>query len=438
MRSLLFLIAVFCVINVNAQNYLITFEGSGESTTVTTVKVENLVAGTSISLNGNETLRLTITTDINTIEFKESAGLNIFPNPMTSSSILQIYPPVAGEAIISVFDITGKKLAQVSSYLDNSLQEFRLSGLISGYHIISVEGRTYQLSGKLISNAQANGTVSIKKVTGNIRLENKKETKTDSKGEPAIIDMEYTDGDRLKFTGISGDYSMILTDIPSGDKIITFDFIACTDGDNNNYPVVEIGTQLWMAENLLTTHYNDNTAIPLVDGSTEWSGLASPAYCWCNNEETNKNTYGALYNWFTVNTGKICPAGWHSPSHEEWTALENYLITNGFNYDGTLTDNKIAKSLASAAGWGASGVTGAVGNTDYPGKRNISGFTVPPGGLRSIGGAFFFIGNTGFLWSTSLYTPDYAWHRSINNDESFVSSTLSQKRVGCSVRCVRD
>jgi uncharacterized protein (TIGR02145 family) len=438
MRNLLFLIATFCVVNINAQNYLITFDGRGESTIVTTVNIENLAAGTSISLNGNETLRLTITTDVNTTENNVSENIKVFPNPMMGSSILQIYPPVSGDAVISVFDLTGKNVAQIQSYLDNSLQEFRLSGLSSGYHIISVKGSNYQLSGKLLSNSRVNGTASIKKLTSNICLENNKVTNVDSKGEPVIIDMEYTDGDRLKFTGKSGDYSMVLTDIPSGDKIITFDFIACTDGDNNNYPLVEIGTQVWMAENLQTTHYNDNTAIPLVEGSTEWSGLASPAYCLCNNEETNKDTYGALYNWYTVNTGKICPAGWHVPSHEEWTTLENYLISNAYNYDGTITDNKIAKSLASTTIWGASSISGAVGNTDYPEKRNITGFTAPPGGLRSIGGDFFFLGNTGFLWSTSLYTPDYARHRSINNNDSFVSSTLSQKRVGCSVRCIKD
>jgi hypothetical protein len=76
--------------------------------------------------------------------------------------------------------------------------------------------------------------------------------------------MQYTSGDRLKFTGISGNYSTVLTDIPTGNKTITFDFIACTDGDNNHYPIVKTGAQTWMAENLKTTKYNSGADIPYI------------------------------------------------------------------------------------------------------------------------------------------------------------------------------
>ena len=102
--------------------------------------------------------------------------------------------------------------------------------------------------------------------------------------------MEYTTGDRLKFTGISGNYSTVKTDIPESDKTITFNFIACTDGDNNNYPVVEIGTQVWMAENLKTTKYSDGTDIPLVTSNTAWIPLTTPGYCWYNNNEATTKT----------------------------------------------------------------------------------------------------------------------------------------------------
>ncbi|MGB4293792.1 MAG: FISUMP domain-containing protein, partial [Bacteroidales bacterium] len=130
------------------------------------------------------------------------------------------------------------------------------------------------------------------------------------------------------------------------------------DVDGNRYKVIMIGNQLWMAENLRTTKYNDGTPIPLVTDNTAWSNLTSPGYCWYDNNSTNKDTYGALYNWYTVNTGKLCPSGWHVPSDDEWTIMQNYLIANGFNYDGTTYYNKYAKALASTTGWTSSAVTG--------------------------------------------------------------------------------
>jgi len=75
-----------------------------------------------------------------------------------------------------------------------------------------------------------------------------------------------------------------------------------TDIDGNTYSIIRIRNQIWMAENLKTTRFNDGTVIPLVENSNEWRLTSQPAYCWYNNDEkTNKNLYGALYNWFAVN-----------------------------------------------------------------------------------------------------------------------------------------
>ncbi len=101
---------------------------------------------------------------------------------------------------------------------------------------------------------------------------------------------------------------------------------AVADVDGNVYKTIGIGSQTWMAENLRTTRYNDQTEIPLVTGDTAWSSLQTPGYCWYeDNEAVFKNIYGAYYNWFTVNTGKLCPSGWHVPSDGEWKVLEMEL-----------------------------------------------------------------------------------------------------------------
>jgi uncharacterized protein (TIGR02145 family) len=150
-----------------------------------------------------------------------------------------------------------------------------------------------------------------------------------------------------------------------------------TDIDGNVYKTIKVGTQTWIKENLKTTKYSDGTAIPNVKDNAVWTQLYTGAYCWYNNDAaTNKVVYGALYNWYAVsatsNGGKnVCPTGWHVPSDAEWTALENYLIANDYNYDGTTngdrsTNNKIAKSLAATIKWNSFNRIGIIGNTDYP------------------------------------------------------------------------
>jgi uncharacterized protein (TIGR02145 family) len=211
------------------------------------------------------------------------------------------------------------------------------------------------------------------------------------------------------------------------------------DVENNVYKVVQIGAQVWMAENLKTTKFNDNADIPLKEDYTVWNNLTSPAYCWCDNEKTTyKDIYGALYNWYTVNDGKLCPKGWHVPDATDWTTLENYLINNGYNYDGTTTGNKIAKALASITGWNSSLTTGAVGNTDYPAKRNVTGFGALPGGNRSSGGLFMESGDICVWWSSSEYNTNEAICRTMGYSHEYIERSNDSKSSGKSIRCVRD
>ena len=149
------------------------------------------------------------------------------------------------------------------------------------------------------------------------------------------------------------------------------------DADGNIYTSVKIGDQVWTVENLRTTKYNDGTAIPVVKDSAAWVALKTPGYCYYNNT-TNAGSikkYGALYNWYVVNTGKLAPEGWHVPTDSEWTNMENYLVLNGYNWDGTkdtAEDNKIAKSLAAKTDWSTHTTAGIIGN-DLT-KNNSSGF----------------------------------------------------------------
>ena len=212
------------------------------------------------------------------------------------------------------------------------------------------------------------------------------------------------------------------------------------DTDGNYYDVVEIGSQVWMAENLKTTKYNDGTPIANVTGDNAWMNLSTDAYCWYNNDAaTYKNTYGALYNWYAVSTGHLCPTGWHVPWSFDWIILENYLIANGYNYDGSTTSgNNYAKALASTTLWEYSEYTGAVGNTDYPSKRNVTGFTAVPSGYRSRIGPFGYVGMVTSWWSSSRYNADYPGERGMAYTTPNLNWGGDGEQTGKPVRCLRD
>ena len=215
------------------------------------------------------------------------------------------------------------------------------------------------------------------------------------------------------------------------------------DADGNKYNTVKIGNQVWMVENLKTTKYNDGTPIPNVTDNLEWANLTTGAYCNYDNLESNAATYGRLYNWYAVNTGKLAPAGWHVPTDDDWTILENYLIANGYNYDGTKDVDKIAKSLCAKTNWELSDEAGTPGAV--PENNNSSGFTALPGGLRYGAGGFVGIGKYGHWWSSTEYLENTAYGRSLDyNYEGLLrGSNLNYsysdfKENGFSVRLVRD
>ncbi|MDD4970289.1 MAG: fibrobacter succinogenes major paralogous domain-containing protein [Paludibacter sp.] len=194
-----------------------------------------------------------------------------------------------------------------------------------------------------------------------------------------------------------------------------------TDADGNIYHTVTIGTQTWMVENLKTTKLNDGTAIPRVNEKASWGNLTTPGYCWYNNDSiANKNTYGAIYNWYSVNTGKLAPAGWHVPTDVEWTTLTDYL---GLDVAG----GKLKET--GTLHW-ASPNTGAT---------NETGFTAVPGGYRGNNdGTFDVLGTGCFWWTSTPQTDIYSFFRSVGYSSAGIGRSGSQRVNGLSVRCIKD
>jgi uncharacterized protein (TIGR02145 family) len=415
--ALLFAFTISMVQQVNAQDYLITFAGTGAATLVDSVEVENLTTGKIITLNGDDILRLTSVVGISQFESSNPSSMRIYPNPMMDNSILSLYPPIAGDAVITIYEMTGKTVAKIHTYLENSRQEFRLSGLKNGLYLINARGNSYQYLGKILCSGQTNGNPGIEKVSNTNESNIEKISKKEFNQTLATVDMYYTTGERLKFKAISGIYSTVKTDIPTEDKTLSFNFIPCTDGDNNNYPVVEIGPQTWMAINLKTTKYLNGDLIGTTTPDTlDISGEETPSYQWAyDGEESNSSVYGRLYTWFSViDSRNICPTGWRVPNDVEWSALDDYL--GGALY-------KIIET--GSAHWKGPNLE----------ATNETGFTYLPGGYRSIVGEFNGIGYGGRWWSSSE-TPDHKL--GIFYPFSHFFPPLAYKESGFSVRCLRD
>jgi uncharacterized protein (TIGR02145 family) len=218
-----------------------------------------------------------------------------------------------------------------------------------------------------------------------------------------------------------------------------------TDADGNKYKTVVIGNQEWMSENLKTTKYCNGDILPINNNNStvNWGKLTVGAWKFHSDYPNN----GYFYNWYAASDSRnVCPCNWHVSSDSEWTILENYLIANGFNYDGTTTGNKIAKAMASTASkeegfWESSSNTGAVGNNFL--LNNSSGFNALPLGMEPYTWAQGYFAGRAFWWTSNEWKTDntYALWRSLsyqyNNLESGAPD-IGVKGVGFSIRCVKN
>jgi len=237
-----------------------------------------------------------------------------------------------------------------------------------------------------------------------------------------------------------------------------------TDIDGNVYTTVKIGNQIWTVENLRTTKYNDGTSVPLGANDDIWS-KPTPHYCWYANDVKNKTKYGALYNWYAVNTGKLSPKGWHVPSKAELDTLQNFLIAHGFSWGTKDSENNLAKSMASQDScWDHWSINEKFYSEFeetyyYPdpylvgselSKNNRSGFSAIPGGFRNSGGAFFSIGEIGDFWNSTkcilkdIYTKveanykEEAYCFGLCSRCSSLDRTNNLLGTGISVRLIKD
>ena len=229
---------------------------------------------------------------------------------------------------------------------------------------------------------------------------------------------------RVKVVGSTGPlYSTELsfTTTNPGKSVINFNpgltYGSVVDIDNNVYKTIIIGAQTWMAENLKTTHYNNGTAIPFIPDATTWTSTTSPAYCWYKNDSV---VYGALYNWYAVSAGNICPTGWHVPGDDEWTTLTNFI--NGDSIAGSKLKEK------STTHW----------LTPNSGSTNETGFTALPGGYVNISGTYGNMNRSGYWWTSTEASSVDGYFRLMFYNITNMASDNSSKNSGFSVRCLKN
>ena len=208
--------------------------------------------------------------------------------------------------------------------------------------------------------------------------------------------------------------------------IATTSIAQLTDIDGHQYKTVKIGTQVWMAENLDVSHFRNGDPIP---ESKDWitSEDGKPAWCYYNNEVTNGNKYGRLYNWYAVNDKRgLAPKGWHIPTDAEWKILINYLGGKNMACSKMKTTNEWHKSTYAPAG---------INNGN---GTNESGFTGLPAGCRAYDLEFSLLGYNFFWWSSSS-NKIAAWSCTMDsNDCSIILADDNFLRDGLSIRCVKD
>ena len=423
MKKQFFFIAImFAMPTLQAQDYSISFSAAGASTAITKIIIENRTKGISATLNGNDILHLSGITGTNTFKEKDHFRIKTFPNPMPGMCKVDFQTQVQGSTNIELYNVSGKMVLQKKEQLAPGNYTFSLSGLKSGSYLLKINSGAETRKSKIICVSDGSGIAEINRNTSSLvdmEIAQKQEVVSTKsiQGNKSEVVMVYSEGDHILVKAYDGIYSSYSVLDPTLSNAFIILFNPCIDADGKSYPVTQIGSKFWMAENLKSAVLNDGT--PLSDKG--WNISDSAAYCnylYTKNTDTI-NTYGRLYNWHAVNTGKLCPKGWHVPTHDEWISLNTYL--------GERVSGGILKETGTAH-W----------LSPNEGATDLFGFSAVPGGWRGSNGVFNFMGKYGFYWSSTPAGTTGAKMWSFEFDNAALMSDPSNRNNGFCVRCIND
>jgi len=425
-----------------------TAENSGQYVPMDSILIENLTQGGDTTLYTPDTVLvleyITGFGDNRAIDENTFSVSQNYPNPFKGKTTVNLVLPGKDNIKITCRNILGIELAYYENVLNRGNHSFIFYCGARNQYLLTVTGKQTSKTIKMLNaGSHKAGTGECKIVyAGN------NGNAAGFKSREALNGFVFNPGDELKYTAYTDVEITEIVDSPAGSQTYTFQFdgwdpcpdmSTVTDIDGNIYNTVQIGNQCWMKENLKTITYNNGTPIPNVTDPDEWAGLTTGAYVWYDNDISWKDSYGALYNWFTtVDTNDLCPSGWHVPTHDEWTVFTDYIGGTASPHGNEL---KSCRQVNSPLGgncnttvhprWNEDIDQGNYGTDDY----SFSGL---PGGYRSYFGTFYGTGKYGQWWSSTESSSSYAILRTLVYYEGMVFGYYDYKLNGFSVRCLKD
>lgn len=411
MKNLIILIILSGISHfiVDAQNLTYTFNPKQASNKVDSIIAKVISTGENYISRGSNEISFSITSvEINSI-YDDFA---VFPNPSCGQTRLRFYSEQHDEININLVNTAGQILASNRRKIAQGFHNFNIKISHRGIYMISVIGNKNRFAQKVL-NTDISDKNSIEYIGSNFYEQKRKSAVASN----LIV---------VHFFVYSGNKITKIADSLNESKTYEVEFHTCQDGDGFNYPIVQIGEQWWMAENLRTTNYNDGTPISFLKEADDWDQAKDGAYCWYDNQEISyKQSNGALYNWYAVGTDRLCPTGWHVPSDDEWTTLTEYV-------GGSAVTGSILKEFGTTH-WQAPNA-----NTN-----DEIGFTALPNGFRKNNGNYFQLGESGNWWTATEREYNnmdiYAWGRKLRyNSEDVSKNSYNHKGCGYSIRCSKD